>query len=700
MYYQTNNIMKKIYTKILFLLVILTASFSNAQDLVHYWNFNDNSSIAAISTVTTSLVPGASIVAIAGGTSVIDPAGGTGQNFDLLNLNAQNGAIAGTHLRFNTPIGGALEFALPTTSYENVIVNFATKRSGSGADDQVWSYSTDGGNTYTALVTINPANGDPTLQTLDFTAISAADDNADFKLKVEFAQGAGGIAGNNRFDNFSLKGTPLGGDTSQPVVTIDPADQSNNVSLTVNPTISFNEDVRLVNNDAINNTNVDAIVALRLDDAAGAIIPFDATFTGNVITIIPNIPLNNGQNYYVALLSSTIEDLSDNSVNEVQSSIFTTAVSQEAFTAGDFAIVAYRMSATGSDDEIAFVTFVDIPNGTNINFTDGKYTTNPQAQCSGGFVWTAAANSCIPAGSVITIKTNVLTSNMGMITGTGFGLSSNGDQVIVYTGTAANPNYITALTSNGWINANIECAGSLSMIPAALTDGINALNTSTAPDNVSGNAANGFYNGTQIGAVAELRASILNPNNWTTAAANTTAQTWPVWNFPTSLQVGSVAVINNTTIQIVFSEAIDGVSGSNLSNYTGIPGLVSATITAGNVVTLTYAMPFGAVNYTLTIANIQGVVVPLLACAYDFNFDGTLAATGFFKDSADFAYYPNPSDKGVVSFNRNANVSLYDCSGKLLIAVHNAKSIDTSGLAAGMYFLKTSEGISKKLIVK
>jgi hypothetical protein len=103
------------------------------QTLIHYWNFNNNSSAATVTTPSSTMVNG-SLAAIAGGTSVIDFAGGTGQNFDLQNLNARNGDAPGTHLRFNNPIGGGLQFNLPTTGYQNVIVKFSTRRSGQGPE--------------------------------------------------------------------------------------------------------------------------------------------------------------------------------------------------------------------------------------------------------------------------------------------------------------------------------------------------------------------------------------------------------------------------------------------------------------------------------------------------------------------------------------------------------------------------------------
>src|SRR5690606_1991968 len=186
------------------LLLLLFQSTSFGQNLVHYWNFNDNTSVITVTTVSQSLVTGATLTALPGGSSEIN-LGGTGQNFDVENLNAQNGDLAGTHLRFNNPIGGALEFALPTTGFEIIVVKFATRRSGSGAGNQLWSYSINGTD-YVSFVTIAPNDGDPTLQTLDFTAIAEANDNPNFKLKVEFEQGDGGTVGNNRFDNFTVDG--------------------------------------------------------------------------------------------------------------------------------------------------------------------------------------------------------------------------------------------------------------------------------------------------------------------------------------------------------------------------------------------------------------------------------------------------------------------------------------------------------------
>ncbi|MDR6966858.1 hypothetical protein J2X31_000858 [Flavobacterium arsenatis] len=589
--------------------------------LIHYWNFNNNSSVATITTPSETFVTGAGITAIAGGISAIDAAGGTGQGFDVDNLNARNGAVAGTHLRFNDPIGGQLQFDLPTTGFENIIVKFATRRSGSGAGEQLWSYSIDG-TTYVPFTTILPISGNPVLETLDFSNIIGANNNPNFKLRVAFQQGTeGGAVGNNRFDNFSVDGTSIGGgDSIAPVVTFAPANNATNIAITANPTVSFNENVRLANDEAITNTNAAALVELRLNDATGALVPFTTTFENNAITIIPTVALMNNQQYYVTLLPNTVEDFSNNAVTVSASTTFTTIAVQTQFQAGDLVFVGYRMNATATEDEVALLTMVDIEPGTFINLTDSKYTTNAQPQCANGIVWTLGANECVPAGSVITIQTSALIANKGTVTGSGFGLSSGGDQVIVYTGTAAAPNYITALSSNGWVEANTTCSGSISMIPAGLTDGSTALNTSTASGNVAGNAVNAFYNGTQSGTPETLKTAILNPANWVAVDGGTPAQIWPTWNFPSTIQVLNAVVINNTTIEVTFNQNVNAVSAETLANYTGIANLTSAVV-ADNKVTLTYGSPFmPATNYTLVVDNVQNVNNAPMSCPFTFAF--------------------------------------------------------------------------------
>ncbi|SEV95964.1 Por secretion system C-terminal sorting domain-containing protein [Chryseobacterium wanjuense] len=293
-------------------------------NLIHYWNFNNNASAATIITPTSTLV-GGSMAVVTSGTTEIDFAGGTGQNFNVENLNARNGDASGTHLRYNFPINGNLQFNLPTTGYNNVVVKFTTRRSGSGAGTQTWSYSTDG-TTFQTYQTVSPLDANPQLVTFDFSAIAGVANNPNFKLKVEFSAGSGGTVGNNRFDNFTVDATAAGGaDTTPPTVTYLPANNTNNASTTANPTISFNENIRLADNSAINDSNAQNLVDFRLGNSSGAQVPFMTTFANNKITVIPTSGLVPNQAYYLALKPNMVEDTSDNAVTTSTSATFTTA---------------------------------------------------------------------------------------------------------------------------------------------------------------------------------------------------------------------------------------------------------------------------------------------------------------------------------------------------------------------------------------
>lgn len=301
---------------------------SGQSTLVHYWNFNNNASVAAITTATSTLLNG-SITAVSTGTgstdTFIDFAGGTSQNFNVDNLNARNGDASGTHLRYNYPINGNVQFNLPTTGYNNVVVKFSTRRSGSGAGNQNWSYSLDG-TTFVPYQTVTSQDANPQLITFDFSNVTGVSNNPNFKLKVEFAQGGGGAVGNNRFDNFTVDATSVGGtDTTPPTVAYLPANNVNNASTTVNATITFNENVRLIDNSAITSANAQSLVELRLGNSTGNAVPFTTTFANNVITVIPTGGLVPNQAYYLALKPNMVEDTSDNAVTTATSSIFTTA---------------------------------------------------------------------------------------------------------------------------------------------------------------------------------------------------------------------------------------------------------------------------------------------------------------------------------------------------------------------------------------
>ena len=170
--------------------------------LMHYWNFNALNP-ANLLNVTETIGGGTITPALTNGAAVVDDNGE-----DFFAENARDGDPAGKHLRVNNPLGATLTFALPTTGYENAVVKYETRRSGQGAGLQNVSYTTNG-STWVPLTTITVVDGTPVLQILDFRSVAAANDNPLFAVRITFQQGAGGTAGNNRFDNFTVEGDEL-----------------------------------------------------------------------------------------------------------------------------------------------------------------------------------------------------------------------------------------------------------------------------------------------------------------------------------------------------------------------------------------------------------------------------------------------------------------------------------------------------------
>ncbi|MEO9953511.1 hypothetical protein [Nonlabens sp.] len=177
----------------------ITAPEDPTFELVHYWNFNDT---AALITPTQSI----------GGAGISY----AGDRFDDVDdstvLNVRGTDEAGDALRLRNPSGDFI-VDLPTTGYQDAIVTYATKRSGSGAQQQTFSYTTDGTN-YTQAGLDNTSYGITetyVLRQFDFSAIADADNNPNFKIKIEFNISADGTSGNSRFDNFTLDAIPAGG---------------------------------------------------------------------------------------------------------------------------------------------------------------------------------------------------------------------------------------------------------------------------------------------------------------------------------------------------------------------------------------------------------------------------------------------------------------------------------------------------------
>ena len=103
---------------------------------------------------------------------------------------------------------------------------------------------------------------------------------------------------------------------SLPTVTFSPTNGSVDVSETSNITLTFSEAVRKIDDTALDDNNVDAVVTMKNGDANGTDIPFDATVNDGktVITVNPTNNFLSEQTVYVAIKTGALEDFSNNSV--------------------------------------------------------------------------------------------------------------------------------------------------------------------------------------------------------------------------------------------------------------------------------------------------------------------------------------------------------------------------------------------------
>ena len=156
---------------------------------------------------------------------------------------------------------------------------------------------------------------DVTISGATVTLNPAADFGSLVGYYVQVASSAIDDASGNSYAGISNKTTLsfTAADANAPVLTFSPANGATGVAANSNITVTASEAIRLLDNTALSDTNVDALITLKAANSSGADIPFDATISGSVITIDPSSDFGTLQQVYVAV-GATIEDSSDNAV--------------------------------------------------------------------------------------------------------------------------------------------------------------------------------------------------------------------------------------------------------------------------------------------------------------------------------------------------------------------------------------------------
>jgi len=193
-------------------------------------------------------------------------------------------------------------------------------------------------------------------------------------------------------------------------------------------------------------------------------------------------------------------------------SLAAVAAQASALTAGDIAVIAVN---SDGDDNFAWVALTDIAAGTVINFTDSSYQgtairSTEHLDAGGPLTW--SYGSTLAAGTVITYSGAVTnTWSLGAAGGTGLSLSTSGDQIFAFEGSASSPSFVYGL----------QFANAAGIVDAPTVS--NSTNTTNVPGGLSvaggtmlnvGNYDDSFYQGVTTGTQAQLLAAIADVNNW------------------------------------------------------------------------------------------------------------------------------------------------------------------------------------------
>lgn len=289
--------------------------------------------------------------------------------------------------------------------------------------------------------------------------------------------------------------------------------------------------------------------------------------------------------------------------------------------AGDIAFLAMQSDAP---DAFAFVALRDIPGNTSISFTDNGWNGSALFTNEQTVVWTAPLIG-VPAGSVIIMQEDTAlpqsAHNIELIIGPGAatgelnGFATAGDQILAYTGTVNNPNFIAAISLNLFLPiCNLTSTGNTNFtcLPAPLEESINAVviaGDSTGTDNLfldfpefSGNAS-------------EILAFIMNTENWTYDNDPTIAgiSMWPEWIFTfinqdpseVNFQTGFFSLSEggaDQNVNLIISPANSGVQTVTiqLSGAVNESDLLSNPSIVANSITLTLPVQSSTISFNLS----------------------------------------------------------------------------------------------------
>lgn len=332
-------------------------------------------------------------------------------------------------------------------------------------------------------------------------------------------------------------------------------------------------------------------------------------------TILPSASTTFSVTFNSAL-AGTFNDSVLISNNDPTDSTFDFAVTAKAavlnFSPGDISITAL---ANDAPDGISFVNWEPIPVDAELSFTDNAWTGSALATNENTMVWKNTTGNIIPVGTVIYIDAATSSTDLGSATGALTGLSTSGENIFIYEGSAANPFFVYGLSNLNWLTTGTVNTNN-SYLPTAL-------------DVVNGNIVTGDFDNVEYsGALApkDEKSSFLaykllvnNPANWTKSnayfalnsvdfelAAVWEASAWTDGLTPTSLLKAVINDLYTTSGNSVFSaKKLTVTTNGNLTINSGTNITIQDDVINNGTLTVESNANLVQVNNTTNSGNIS-----------------------------------------------------------------------------------------------
>lgn len=167
----------------------------------------------------------------------------------------------------------------------------------------------------------------------------------------------------------------------------------------------------------------------------------------------------------------------------------------------------------------------------------------------------------------------------------------------------------------------------------------------------------------------------------------------------------TTAILGTDTYAFVSMERVGGVMAFNVNNpsspvleaYVNNRSLTNGTGDQGpEGIVFISAASSPTRQPLLLLAN----EVSSTVAVYGIQTNGTVTSSAKARATEPLQAYPNPAQAGRVQLNRAVSGALHDALGRPVRQLHRASTIVTTGLASGVYVLRTADGASTKLVVQ